>query len=88
MSQKSNARKSQRASLPHHEMKRGLNNWGKGNPSMQQITKNLQVLNERKESNDQPSLFPEIKSNLQTQNPIGLDRTENKPKKKDASLIL
>lgn len=32
MSQKSNSRKSQRGGVSHHEMKRGLNNWGRRTP--------------------------------------------------------
>lgn len=36
MSHKSNVKKAHRGGLSHHQMKRGLNNWGKGTPSIAQ----------------------------------------------------
>lgn len=39
MSHKSNVKKSHLGGLSHHQMKRGLNNWGKGSPSSTRIPK-------------------------------------------------
>lgn len=81
MSQKSNGRKSQRGNLPHHEMKRGLNNWGKGYPSVTQMPENPTGPGQKKELNLQKSIPPQIEKNLTLQSSLDLARTTKSLKK-------
>ncbi len=88
MSQKSNGRKSQRGNLPHHEMKRGLNNWGKGYPSVRQMPKNSEEPDQKKELDLQKSIPPQTERDLTLQSPLDLARTTKSLKKQNKRLIL
>jgi len=83
MSQKSNARKSQKGGVPYHEMKRGLDNWKRNASLANPLRKSRDKFTKKKTSSLSTSL-PGTASGLPSPNPPAprpFDAMQNKTNK-------